>query len=304
MCICGGIHGDVSSTICDRLSRRDGDVSELKAELQKLYADASKHSVYQNIPDFVSAELGYTETIDENWRGDRPRLAYMVEARQPAPGESWLDFGANTGFFTLSLARQFPQTTFIAVEANANHARFISRVAQCFGMSNVEVIHRAVGLSDLHQLPHSDCLLHLNVLHHAGHDFDAELVPAIGEFGDYARRYLGLLRGRTNAMFFQMGSNWGGDKQQPLVGVRDDVEKLEMFSGWLRSAGWRVSKIAYATRGPDARVHFEDLPATAYRQAIEESAMDRAALQKELAGFQLDDFPGEFYRRPLFSCGA
>lgn len=279
-------------------------MSDLKAELQKLYADASKHSVYQNIPDFVSAELGYTETIDENWRGDRPRLAYMVEARQPAPGESWLDFGANTGFFTLSLARQFPQTTFIAVEANANHARFISRVAQCFGMSNVEVIQRAVGLADLHELPHSDCLLHLNVLHHAGHDFDAHLVPAIGEFGDYARRYLGLLRGRTNAMFFQMGSNWGGDKQQPLVGVREDVEKLEAFSGWLLSAGWHVDEIAYATRGADARVRVRNLPASAYPHGAGDGVIDPAALRSELDRFGLDDFPGEFYRRPLFSCRA
>ncbi|HET6914356.1 MAG TPA: class I SAM-dependent methyltransferase [Rhodanobacteraceae bacterium] len=279
-------------------------MSELKSELQKLYADASKHSVYQNVPDFVSAELGYTETIDENWRGDRPRLAYMVESRTPAAGESWLDFGANTGFFTLSLAHQFPQTTFVAVEANANHARFISRVAQYFGMSNVEVIHRAVGLADLHELPHSDCLLHLNVLHHAGHDFDAGLVPTTSEFDDYARRYFELLRERADAMFFQMGSNWGGDKRQPLVGVREDVQKLQVFSGWLRSAGWRVNDVAYAMRGADTRVHFEDLPASALRHLDGEGSMERAALQKELDRFQLDDFPGEFYRRPLFSCAA
>lgn len=279
-------------------------MSELKAELQKLYADASKHSVYQNIPDFVSAELGYTETIDENWRGDRPRLAYMLGSRTPAAGESWLDFGANTGFFTLSLARQFPQTRFLAVEANPNHAGFIARVAQYFGMSNIEVIQRAIGLADLHELPHSDCLLHLNVLHHAGHDFDADLVPGKSGFADYARRYLGLLRERADGMFFQMGSNWGGDKRQPLVGVREDVEKLETFSGWLRSAGWRVDHIAYATRRADAGVSFEDLTASACRQATGEEVADGTVLQSELDRFKLDDFPGEFYRRPLFSCRA
>jgi hypothetical protein len=279
-------------------------VSELKAELQKLYADASKHSVYQNIPDFVSAELGYTETIDENWRGDRPRLAYMLGSRTPAAGESWLDFGANTGYFTLSLARQFPQTRFLAVEANPNHAGFIARVAQYFGMSNVEVIQRAIGLADLHELPHSDCLLHLNVLHHAGHDFDADLVPGKNGFADYARRYLGLLRERADGMFFQMGSNWGGDKRQPLVGVREDVEKLETFSGWLRSAGWRVDHFAYATRRADAGVSFEDLTASACRQATGEEVADGTVLQSELDRFKLDDFPGEFYRRPLFSCRA
>jgi hypothetical protein len=279
-------------------------VNELKAELQNLYADASKHSAYQNIPDFVSAELGYTETIDENWRGDRPRLAYMMDSRMPAIGESWLDFGANTGFFTLSLAHQFPQARFIAVEANPNHARFIARVARYFGMSNVKVIQRAVGLADLHELPHSDCLLHLNVLHHAGHDFDADLVAEKSGFADYARHYLGLLRERANGMFFQMGSNWGGDKRQPLVGVREDVEKLEAFFGWLHSAGWHVNDIAYAMRAADSRVRFEHLPASAYRHVNVGRATDRAALQKELDRFKLDEFPGEFYRRPLFSCGA
>jgi hypothetical protein len=279
-------------------------VSELKAELQTLYADASKHSVYQNIPDFVSAELGYSEAIDESWRGDRPRLAYMTSSRTPKAGERWVDFGANTGFFTLSLARRFPEATFIAVEANGNHARFISRVAEYFGMSNVEVVHRAIGLTDLHELPVSDCLLHLNVLHHAGHDFDGSLVRSIDRFGHYAQSYLELLRKRTGTMFFQMGSNWGGDKLQPLVGVRDDLRKLEVFAGWLQAAGWHLDRIAYATRDADTRVHFENLSASTFGQLGGASPRDDAALQQELDRFKLDDFPGEFYRRPLFSCTA
>ena len=279
-------------------------MSELKAELQKLYADASKHSVYQNVPDFVAAELGYTETIDENWRGDRPRLAYMVRSRTPAAGESWLDFGANTGFFTLSLAREFSQTRFIAVEANPNHARFITRVAQYFEMSNVEVISRAIGFADLHELPHSDCLLHLNVLHHAGHDFDADLVPEKSRFADYASRYLRLLRERADHMFFQMGSNWGGDKSQPLVEVRADAQKLHVFSGWLHSAGWHVTEIAYATLESEARVQFENMPASVRRGVTGTGGIERATLKGELDQFKLDDFPGEFYRRPLFSCRA
>lgn len=279
-------------------------VNELKAELQKLYADASKHSVYQNVPDFVSAELGYTETIDENWRGDRPRLAYMTGARKPMPGETWLDFGANTGFFTLSLGHQFPRASFIAVEANPNHARFITRVAQYFGMTNIEVVQRAVALANLHELPCSDCLLHLNVLHHAGHDFDADLVSDKSRFADYAQRYLGLLRKRTGYMFFQMGSNWGGDKRQPLVGVREDVDKLETFSSWLQSPGWHVTEIAYARRGADGAVKFANLPVSAVRNLTGAGTGKRALLQSELDHFNLDDFPGEFYRRPLFSCRA
>ena len=267
-------------------------VNELKYELQRLYADSSKHSAYQNIPEFVSAELGYTESIDEGWRGDRPRLSFLTECRTPAAGETWLDFGANTGFFALSLAHRFPQTSFLAVEANPNHARFIERVAHYFQMRNVEVIQRAVGLRELPMLPRSDFMLHLNVLHHAGHDFDRELVPERSGFAEYARSYLACLREITSAMLFQVGSNWGGDRNQPLVDVRADAEKLATFEAWLGDSGWTTREIAYAHRREDGRIEYNRLGRQASGQPGE--SVDSWAF--------LDQFPGEFYRRPLFLC--
>lgn len=276
-------------------------MNELKAELQRLYSDASKHSVYQNVPDFVSAELGYTETIDESWRGDRPRLAYLETRRTPKAGERWMDFGANTGFFTLSLARHFPETQFTAIEANPNHAQFIDRISQYFGMENVEVIQQAVGLEDLSELPTSDFMLHLNVLHHAGHDFDASLVPNKSEFGQYAQHYLTRLRKRTNSMLFQMGSNWGGDKAKPLIESRHDMEKLVTFYGWLRSAHWNLSEIAYPTRDGTGRVCYVDV-SKYVRQKLGNSSELNDINSDNSDVFGLEQFLGEFYRRPLFLC--
>lgn len=273
-------------------------MTDLKAELQRLYADASKHAVYQNVPDFVSARLGYVEPIDEGWRGDRPRLAYLLAVRKPVPGETWLDFGANTGFFALSLAHQFPDAAFVAVEANAHHAEFIQRIARHFHMSNVEVVQRAVGLGELQSLPRVDFLLHLNVLHHAGSDFDGALVRTRGDFPKYAVDYLAALGEVAPAMLFQMGSNWGGDKGQPLVGTRDDVGKLEMFSTWLQRAGWRPDGIAYASRRDDGPVTYDNLEPTLLRGLAEGGP---GAADARAWGW-LDRFPGEFYRRPLFLC--
>lgn len=271
-------------------------MNELKAELQKLYADASKHSVYQNVPDFVSTELGYTESIDENWRSDRPRLAWLLASRVPLEGESWLDFGANTGFFTLSLAHRFPRSAFVAVEANPNHARFIERVARYFEMGNVQVIQHAVGFRELHTLPHVEFMLHLNVLHHAGHDFDAELVPDRNRFAEYVRDYLDVLRGRTDAMLFQIGSNWGGDKNQPLVGMHEDAKKLRLFANWLRNAGWRLEAMAYPCKCEVGRIGYDDVGEPA--RVAESGDVAPDAYDWKL----LDQFPGEFYRRPLFRC--
>lgn len=277
-------------------------MNELKTELHKLYSDASKHSVYQNVPDFVSAELGYAETIDESWRGDRPRLAYLLASRAPAAGEHWMDFGANTGFFTLSLAKQFPQAMFTAVEANPNHASFIARVAKHFALDNVEVIQQAVGLNELEQLPRSDFLLHLNVLHHAGHDFDGSIVPNKSAFPQYAQRYLAYLRKRTTEMLFQMGSNWGGDKNQPFVDFRDDLKKLRTFYQWLSAANWRIRKISYPGRIDNGSALYENLPPQALLSLEEKKEDGDAILVRFFQTINLDQFQGEFYRRPLIIC--
>src|SRR3546814_2247814 len=86
---------------------------------------------------------------------------------------------------------------------------FIELVANYFEIRNVRVLNRAVGLFDLPTLPHSDFMLHLNVLHHAGHDFDTKHISDISSFQNYSRRYLASLRRITDAMLFQIGSNWG-----------------------------------------------------------------------------------------------
>jgi hypothetical protein len=252
-------------------------VNELKAELQRLYADSSKHSVYQNVPDFVSAELGYTETIDEGWRGDRPRLEFLSKFRAPIDGETWMDFGANTGFFTLSLAHDYPQAAFIAVEANPNHACFIERVAHNFELRNVQVIKRAVGLRELSTLPHSDFILHLNVLHHAGHDFDADLVPDRASFPKYAASYMQALRERASTMLFQMGFNWKGDIRRCLFEKGTKAEMIDFVS---RGTGgtWKIEHIGVAERQPDG-VRYADI---------------------NDANVRRDDSLGEFLNRPLF----
>ncbi|KFI21812.1 class I SAM-dependent methyltransferase [Nitrosococcus oceani] len=274
-------------------------MNKFKHELHRLYADASKHSTYQNIPDFVSTALGYTEPIDEAWRSDRPRIAYLQKRCAPQPGEHWGDFGANTGFFTLTLAYQHPDTRFTAIEANPNHAHFIRRVAECFKLANVEVLDRTIGLYELNELPKFDFLLHLNILHHAGHDFDSNIVLSIDRFPDYAMTYMNILRKRTRRMLFQIGNNWGGDKQQPLIGTREDYAKLHMFSRWLNDAGWHINAIAYPQKAAGGFISYDDFAIPTNKALL--SSTD-TGLQLAISAIGLDKFHGEFYRRPLFLC--
>jgi hypothetical protein len=191
---------------------------------------------------------------------------------------------------------------FTAVEANPNHASFIARVAKHFALDNVEVIQQAVGLNELEQLPKSDLLLHLNVLHHAGHDFDSSIVPNKSAFPQYAQRYLTHLRKRTTEMLFQMGSNWGGDKNQPLVGLRDDLKKLKIFHQWLTAANWRISEISYPKRIDNGSALYENLPPQTLLLLEEHKKDGDAILEQFFQTIDLDKFQGEFYRRPLIMC--
>lgn len=88
--------------------------------------------------------LGYQEFIDESWRGDTARYAYLLRQLDLRPQTTVADIGANTGFFVLSLAHQAPDCRFIAYESHPNHVDFIRLVAEA-DLSNVAVEEKPVG---------------------------------------------------------------------------------------------------------------------------------------------------------------
>ena len=273
------------------------DKGALRDTLSRLYADMSKHSTYQTVPDFVSEVIDYQVQIDENWRGDRVRLRYFERRLAGHAGRRWADFGANTGFFSLSLAHADPARQVMAIEGNPNHATFIRTIAEAFDLSNVEVLSRAVTIDDLDTLPTQDVMLHLNVLHHAGADFDAGRVDTADDFLGYAHTYLMRLRARVGTLVFQVGTNLWGDKGKPVIDYTDDVGKLVLLADLLRNAGWRIESVAYPTRPADGPIEYVDLPAGL-------DLADRAAIGLALAPYNLHEHRGEFYRRPLFVCHA
>lgn len=279
-------------------------MTTLTDRLQALYRDNSKHANYQNIPAFVREAMGYSERIDEGWRGDTARYRLILDELQIEPGQIIGDVGANTGFFTLSLAHANPSARFLAYETNPNHVDFVRLLADAFQMTNVSVQPSAVDLAGIDRLPQHDVLLHLNVLHHAGHDFDRALVGSLEDFPGYAVAYLSKLRRRTAALVFQMGSNWGGDKATPIVPVGDDCGKIMLTQRLFAAAGWRVTNIALATHAGDEIV-YRRLPAELVSLIEQNSAAaELAELTACVAQFELDRFPGEFYRRPIFFCQA
>src|SRR3546814_14601697 len=91
-------------------------------------------------------------------------------------------------------------------------------------------------------------------------------------------------------MLFQIGSNWGGDRKQPLVEARADSEKLEMLSSLLHESGWTNFTVAYAHHEEDKRIEY--------------SEQHERMKSKNANGTWpfLDQFTGVCYLRPLFYC--
>lgn len=259
----------------------------LKAELTDLYSDLSKHSSYQSIPGFVADAIGYQVEINEDWRGDRVRLDYILSRLSGNNYRRWGDFGSNTGFFSLNLAHDDPGRHVLAIEANANHADFIRRVASAFELGNLEVIGRPMAIDDLQSIPRQDVLLHLNVLHHAGADFDVGRVNGPDDFLSYAQTYLERLHECTRILVFQLGTNLWGDKSRPIIDYRDDDAKLVLLSQLLVRSGWRIEDVAYATRGVDGLIQYQSVNAA-----------------EGLSHLGLSSHVGEFYRRPLYICST
>ncbi len=271
----------------------------LKEKLEALYNDGSKHSRYQNIPEFVRNELGYTETIDENWRGDTARYAYLLKALQFGEGKSIGEIGANTGFFTLSLAHAHPTSTFYAYEINATHAAFIQDIADSFGMKNLVIKAQGVDMEGVALMENHDILLNYNVLHHAGVDFDTALISSVDEYEAYATEYLKRMAGKSKIMVFQIGSNWGGNKLKPLIPLSDDAEKIAFNTRLFKNAGWKVLDISLHTRLNGA-LEYRGLSADVLEQLNTCSVGEEKGLVEKLV--DLSEFPtlSEFYRRPIF----
>jgi hypothetical protein len=213
------------------------------------------------------------------------------------------DVGANTGFFTLSLAHRYHHLFVSAYEPNPNHARLIRILAKSFGIANVKAVPKGVSLGNSNRVGKHDAVLHLNVLHHAGFDFDPELPREMSHFTEYSVRYLSGLGKRFGWMIFQMGSNWGGDKSRPLIARDDHAGKLIYFSSLLVKGGWELVKIAYPLRTESGEIVYRNLPAELVNSLnFDPESVESRHLDSEISRFNLDQFPGEFYKRPMFIC--
>lgn len=269
----------------------------LKTKLSKYYNDDSKHSRYQNIPDFVKEETGYEEELIPLWRSDIPRYHYLLEVLKELDFKTLADVGANTGYFSISLANKMPSKNITAVELNPNHLDFISIIQDHYKMANLSTANQALDIGNVDTFDQVDALLYFNVIHHAGSDYDAAVVPSLEVYEDYCIDFMHRLSKRVKYIFFQMGSNWGGNKKTPIIPLDDDAGKYLFIQRIMEKAGWNIERVAYA-KIADSKDRYE------YFEHDEEflnNLSNRTYLEKELDAEVLKT-QSEFFRRPIFVC--
>lgn len=272
-----------------------------KETLLDLWHSTGKHGVYQQLPHFLSRDFGGIEApIDERWRGDRSRLDYL-RTRLDFKGLRVVDIGANTGFFSLTLAHD-DQAQVTAVEPDPANRDFLKAVGRHYGLENLAVADTPVTLETVDSLPASDLVLLLNVLHHAGEDFDSTWVRSPEALQDYMAGYLGQLAQITRRLVFQLGYNWRGNKATPILPVRHPFEMIDYLRVVFERSGWVMDTVAVRFDTDDRRM--VEIDPYSPMPALATASSDLEALPAVRALLETRALPAisEFYARPLFIC--
>ncbi|MFZ5437838.1 MAG: class I SAM-dependent methyltransferase [Patescibacteria group bacterium] len=267
----------------------------LKNKLKNLYNKNSKHYRYQSIPDFLKGELDYNEVLDHLWRDDLSRYAFLKKILNKYHIDSIADIGANSGFFSLSLAHDFTNKKITAIEQNEIHCQFMELIKDCFKISNLSLNKESVVLNNINKLKKTDLILLFNVLHHAGVDFSQDKISNLDDFNLYISKYLKKMATRTKYLIFQMGFNWGGNKQKPIISLEKDIEKIKYLIKLFNNESYKILKIIYPHRKKDHFVYQE------INKKILVDLLDNNS-EKLLTNF-LEDINiknnSEFFRRPI-----
>lgn len=242
-------------------------------ELTALYAKQSKHSNYQVLPTLLSNIL-QSAALQTVSRSEQERWKWIKKYVE-FQDKTVVDIGANTGFFILeSIAAGARNAE--AVEGNTEHSHFIQRVGELLEIPQLKVSNRYVDFMDVKDIPSSDILILLNVLHHLGDDFGDQSINM-----QEAKRKMALaLRNAfvsTRVLIFQLGFNWKGNRALGLFenGIKKEI--VEFVTNSLKGEEYEI--IVGVAERSNGIVDYKEL--------------------NEWNAQRVDEY-GEFLNRPIF----
>lgn len=270
--------------------------------LNELLSIEGKHSKYQSIASEVTSSDQGTSCLRQNIYNDPERYEWLKSSLTKFDGKV-LDIGANLGYFSFRLLEDY-NAQIVAYEPFAPHVQAMTWLRNELGRTEEEfkIISQGVDLKQVERLKSADLLIFLNVLHHAGDDFDCPLVNNSTEWRDYAIRYLKGLRNKTGMMFFQLGYTWKG-WAEPLC-KHDQI--IDFTGDLLAKSGWTVRRVGLIERYrvPVSYAEYpyrrnEENPVVLQRSGV---SLYERVVDRLLKGRIVPLTPYRFAQRPLWLC--
>ena len=189
----------------------------------------SRHSNYQNFIESKYIKNKNYINLDEirfDW------IKKIIKSSDKI--KSIADIGSNLGYMCLkfnehfktqSVGYEYEKPTFIKANKIKNKIK------------DVKYINKGLNISNLSKIKKTDLLVHLNVLHHAGHMYDKKLIKSKNDWTKYSIKYLNLLTKKSKYLFFQTG-NVNFNKN-----YFENNETFNILPLILKQAGWKIIKI-------------------------------------------------------------
>jgi len=208
-----------------------------KQELIKYYeSHINKKGTHINLPDIVLSQLGDCNKfnpVDEF--GINPRFNW-VKRQNVIKGETMVDMAGSAGFFSLIAIDERIVSSSTVFDISEEALKVGELSSRLLGMDNkIKYENRSLEIEKLKELPDADVVICLNLIHHAGIEFDKEAVEEMG-WENYVIEYLRQLRKKYNQMVISLAFK-GVHKPKNL---KIPFHRFEDFfsSTILKKAGW------------------------------------------------------------------
>ena len=189
----------------------------------------SRHSNYQN--SINTKNTKYKNNIDL----DKIRFDWVKKIIKPSNRiKSVTVIGSNLGYMCLKFNEYF-KTQSIGYEYEK--PTFIKANKIKKKIENIKYINKGLKISNLSKIKKCDLLIHLNVLHHAGHMYDKKLIKSKKDWLKYSIKYLNVLSKKSKYLFFQTG-NVNFNKNH-----FENNETFTILPLILKQAGWEIIKV-------------------------------------------------------------
>lgn len=268
-------------------------------ELKELLITKSKHGNYGMLPPALLKVDPSLSPYSNSNRLDQQRYDWFSK-KINFEGKKLLDIGANIGYFSLRLATEH-NTIITAYEPFEPHARSIELSKRILGLTDNEftIINKGVSFEEISSLRKVDIILFLNVLQHAGEDYDAEHVRSLVNWREYAVKYLNNLKKVGEYLIFQMGYTWLGHEGR----FCEDKDILDYTMKILSDAGWSIVSCGTVVdlHNPTYADYQLNKSGRNCPSFVSKWDIININLRKQISGYEYDH---RFMQRPLFICRA